>query len=286
MIDKKQTSKLRMVRNGLAVLVPVMALSLAAVFSFFLLDEYVFSTLRQQTPTWHSNEWVEAFKLLGKTWVPIWLILLWFCFTGRLRLTLIGLLALLLVAPTVNSLKILVRRPRPRDVIKAELTQQEVNGLLHSWSFPSGDTASVFAVATALVPFVGWYLTPVFFAVAAGVGFLRVVVLAHYPSDVCGGAAVGIFCGWLALQITRRWPSLQSHRFDWCRGAAVSAVILIPILFGLYKGLDQLLIFLKTYGLLTAAIYIIVKAGTWSKRLWGRHARLTAEDAENTEMKN
>jgi len=259
---------MRIVRNGLVVLIPVTALSLAAVLSFFLLDEYVFSALRQQTATWHSNEWVEAFKLLGKTWVPIWLILFWFCVTGRLRLTLIGLFALLLVAPTVNSLKILVRRPRPSDVIKTELTQQEVNSLLHSWSFPSGDTASVFAVATALVPFVGWYLTPVFFAIAAAVGFLRVVVLAHYPSDVCAGAAVGIFCGWLALKITRRWLSLESSRFVWCRGAAVLAVILIPILFGLFRGLEQLLIFLKTYGLLTAGIYITVKAGTWSKRLW------------------
>jgi hypothetical protein len=79
---------------------------------------------------------------------------------------------------------------------------------------------------------------------------------------------------------------LELRRFDWCRGAAVLAVLLIPILFGLFKGLDQLLIFLKTYGLLTAGIYIIVKAGTWSKRLWGRDARLTTEDAENTEMKN
>jgi len=275
-----------MVRNGLVVLIPITALSLASVLSFFLLDEYVFSALCQKPPTWHSNEWVEAFKLLGKTWVPIWLILFWFCVTGRLRLTIIALLALLLVAPTVNSLKILVRRPRPSDVIKAQLTQQEVKGLLHSWSFPSGDTASVFAVATALVPFVGWYLTPLFFAVAAGVGFLRVVVLAHYPSDVCGGAAVGIFCGWLALQITRRWLLQESRRFGWCRVTALWAVILIPSLFGLFKGLEHLLIFLRTYGLLTAGIYIIVKAGTWSKQLWGRDARLTAEDADNPQLKN
>ncbi len=272
MIDKKPTSRRRLRKNDLAVLVPIVVLSLAGVLSYFLLDECVFLKLCQQPSSWYSSKWLDALRQLGKTLVPIWLLLLWFYVTGRLRPTLIGLLALLLVAPTVNSLKIMVRRPRPRDVIEAQLEGQEINGLLHSWSFPSGDTASVFAVATAVVPFVGWYLIPVFFTLAAGVGFLRAAVLAHYPSDVCAGAAVGIFCGWLALQITRRWLSLESPRFNWCRGAAVYGVILVPLLIGLFDGLDQLLIFLKTYGLLIVGIYVVVKAGSWSKRLRGRDA--------------
>lgn len=267
MIDKKPTSGRRLRKSDLAVLVPIVALCLAGVLSYFLLDERVFLRLCQQPSGWHSSKWLDALRQLGKTLVPIWLLLLWFYVTGRLRPTLIGLLALLLVAPTVNSLKIVVRRPRPRDVIKAQLERKEINGLLHSWSFPSGDTASVFAVATALVPFVGWYLIPVFFTLAAGVGILRVTVLAHYPSDVCVGAAAGIFCGWLALQITRRWLSLESPRFNWCRGAAVWGVILIPLLIGLFEGLDQLLIFLKTYGLLIVCIYVIAKVGTWMKWL-------------------
>lgn len=267
MIDKKPTSRRRLRKSDLAVLVPIVALSLAGVLSYFLLDERVFLRLCQQPSGWLSSKWLDALRQLGKTLVPIWLLLLWFYVTGRLRPTLIGLLALLLVAPTVNSLKIVVRRPRPRDVIKAQLERQEINGLLHSWSFPSGDTASVFAVATALAPFVGWYLIPVFFTLAVGVGFLRVAVLAHYPSDVCVGAVAGIFCGWLALQITRRWLSLESPRFNWFRGAAVWGVILIPLSIGLFEGLDQLLIFLKTSGLLIVGIYVIAKVGTWMKWL-------------------
>ena len=120
MIDKKPTSRRRLRKSDLAVLVPIVALSLAGVLSYFLLDERVFLRLCQQPSGWLSSKWLDALRQLGKTLVPIWLLLLWFYVTGRLRPTLIGLLALLLVAPTVNSLKIVVRRPRPRDVIKAQ----------------------------------------------------------------------------------------------------------------------------------------------------------------------
>lgn len=260
MIDKKPTSSSRLRRNNLAVLIPIAVLCLAAATSFFFLDERVFSSLRRHQIHWTSSDLVKAFIQLGKVWVPIWLLLLWFHVTTRLRPTLIALLALLLVAPTVLPIKSVVRRPRPRDIIKEDWRQEYRNEPFRSWSFPSGDTASAFAVATALVPFVSWYWIPVLFTTAAGVGFLRVAVLAHYPSDVCTGAAVGIFCGWLAMQIARRRLSPESLRFDWWQAAAIWCLVLIPVLIGLFEGLDQLLIFLKTYGLLTACIYIIIKA--------------------------
>jgi hypothetical protein len=44
-------------------------------------------------------------------------------------------------------------------------------------------------------------------------------------------------------------------------------VILIPLSIGLFEGLDQLLIFLKTSGLLIVGIYVIAKVGTWMKWL-------------------
>ena len=270
MIDNKSTSSSRPYKNILVVLVPILALCLAALLSFFLLDERVFSNLCQHPIRWTSHDLVKAFIQLGKVWVPIWLLLLWFTATARLRPTLIGLIALLLVAPTILPIKSMVRRPRPRDIIKEDWREEYRSDPFRSWSFPSGDTASAFAVSTALVPFLGWYWLPVLFSAAASVGFLRVAVLAHYPSDVFVGAAVGICCGWLAMHIVKRWLSSESMRFDWCRPAAVWCLILIPVLIGLFEGLDQLLIFLKTYGLLTACIYIIIKAYPRLKQLRGR----------------
>jgi len=250
--------------------ITIITLSLAALLSYFVLDERVFSWLCQHPDNWYKNYWLQAFILLGKAWVPIWLLLSWVWATGKQRPALVAILALLLLLPTVLSVKGLVHRPRPEDV---EDVAKGGNELIRSWSFPSGDTAAVFAVATALAPFVRrrWAIT--FFILSSIIGLLRVGVLAHYPSDVCAGAAIGIFSGWLALQIISRWPLPESGRFNWYRVIAAAGVILIPVLFGLIEGIDDLLTFLKTYGVLVVGIYIVAKGGTWLKRFRRRDAR-------------
>ena len=88
-------------------------------------------------------------------------------------------------------------------------------------------------------------------------------MLAHYPSDVFGGAVIGIFSGWLALQIILRWLS----EFKLKRGHAAAGAIIVPIVFGVTEGADRLLVWLKMYGVLVAGIYLIANAGTLSKRL-------------------
>jgi membrane-associated phospholipid phosphatase len=59
------------------------------------------------------------------------------------------------------------------------------------WSFPSGHTATIVALATAL-----WWLWPrhllFYMSVAALVAASRVVVGAHYPSDVVAGALIAV----------------------------------------------------------------------------------------------
>jgi undecaprenyl-diphosphatase len=175
---------------------------------------------------------------------------------------------LLLVLPAVVSLKGIVQRPRPEDVedvIKSEI--EERNAFVRSWSFPSGDTAAVFAVATALAPFVSWQWSITLFAISSIIGILRVAVLAHYPSDVCAGAAIGMLISWLASQIASRCQLPEPSGFNWYRAIAAAGVILIPALLWLHEGIEQLLTFLKTYGVLVVGIYIVAKGGVWLKRL-------------------
>jgi membrane-associated phospholipid phosphatase len=74
-----------------------------------------------------------------------------------------------------------------------------VNGR-HNEAFPSGHTCLAFAVAFALarlLPRWRW----AFFVVAGMVGMSRVLVGAHYPSDVVAGAGLGV----LAAYVVSRW---------------------------------------------------------------------------------
>jgi len=248
--------------------ITIITLSLAALMSYFLLDEHVFSWLCQHRSNWYKNNWLQVFILLGKGWVLIWLLLNWVLATGRQRPALVAILVLLLVLPIVLSLKGIVQRPRPEDmedVIKSEI--EERNAFVRSWSFPSGDTAAVFAVATALAPFVRRQWSIILFAISSIIGILRVAVLAHYPSDVCAGAAIGMLISWLAWQITSRCQLPEPSGFNWYRAIAAAGVILMPALLWLHEGIEQLLTFLKTYGVLVAGIYLVAKASTQLNRL-------------------
>ena len=70
-------------------------------------------------------------------------------------------------------------------------------------SFPSGHTASSFAAATSLA-FAFPVYTPLLLAAASGVGFSRVYLGHHYPSDVASGVLVGVTVGIAASLLYER----------------------------------------------------------------------------------
>jgi undecaprenyl-diphosphatase len=87
-----------------------------------------------------------------------------------------------------QPVKALFRRRRPFiDVVRALVVGRRPDG----WSFPSGHSAAAFSGAWMLTTI--WpHRGPLFFALAATVGFSRVYVGAHYPGDVVTGATVGM----------------------------------------------------------------------------------------------
>lgn len=80
-------------------------------------------------------------------------------------------------------------------------------------SLPSGHTSLAFATATSIsLEFNKWYVTVPAFAWASAVGYSRMYLGAHYPSDVLAGAAVGtgsaLLCHWLNKKLfSQRQPA-------------------------------------------------------------------------------
>jgi membrane-associated phospholipid phosphatase len=74
-----------------------------------------------------------------------------------------------------------------------------------SHSFPSGHTSSAFAFATSIsLAYPRWYVIAPSFAWAGLVGYSRMHLGVHYPSDVLIGALLGVGSGFLMHYIGER----------------------------------------------------------------------------------
>ncbi|MFN8345494.1 MAG: phosphatase PAP2 family protein [Spirosomataceae bacterium] len=75
-----------------------------------------------------------------------------------------------------------------------------------SYSFPSGHTTVAFSTATMLaLNYRKWYITVPAFAWAGAVGYSRMRLGVHYPSDIFAGALTGAAGAWLSYKIQQRW---------------------------------------------------------------------------------
>lgn len=125
------------------------------------------------------------------------------CFKRTRKTAITAFLALVIGFVCTNLiLKLLVARPRPwLDVagLIPLINESDPN------SFPSGHTTCAFAFASAL-----WHVAPSAWmkwsALAAAVlmGYSRLHVGVHYPSDVLTGVLVGCFAGWAAWALCKK----------------------------------------------------------------------------------
>lgn len=131
---------------------------------------------------------------------------------AALRERALYVLAVLAVSGLLAQLvKHLIGRARPRLMAVFGPYHFDLLSLKASLaSFPSGHAATVFAMAVALGALLPWVWRVPLFAVAAGVGVSRVVVDAHFVSDVVAGGALGILS---ALAVARAFAT-WSTAFD------------------------------------------------------------------------
>jgi membrane-associated phospholipid phosphatase len=261
--------------------------TVGVILCHLLLDERVVQWLLHHPQKWHRDTLVNAFRQLGKAYVPIWLLLVWSLVTNRWRPTVTVCLALILTSATVCSLKALARRERPNERlarIAAAAAAEPESPRRWGVSFPSGDTAVVFATATVLTSMTHWAWGPVLFAGAGAVGVLRISSLVHYPSDVLAGVFLGILAGWYAPRLVRhRWPRklLEGLHELTERQRLVLGLLLafvVPLL-SPFLGMRPLLVFLRAYALPAA---LVILAAAWLSRGRPLLPEQAARDPEKT----
>ena len=99
-----------------------------------------------------------------------------------------------------EGLKYIVNRPRPSTKDSLIIPASDMG----SPSFPSGHTSDAFANATAIsLAYPKWYVIAPSFLWAGTVGFSRMYLGVHYPSDVLAGAIIGSGSAWLTYKINK-----------------------------------------------------------------------------------
>lgn len=107
-----------------------------------------------------------------------------------------------------TTLKYTIKRPRPF-VTYPDIVKLASAG---SPSFPSGHTSLAFSTATSLsIAFPKWYVIAPSMIWASSVGYSRMHLGVHYPSDVLAGAIIGsgsaFLCNWLNKKLQSRSKS-------------------------------------------------------------------------------
>ncbi len=107
------------------------------------------------------------------------------------------------------ALKLSFNRERPYDTYP----QLEPYKIMSSASFPSGHTSLAFSTATALsLQYPKWYIIAPSFLWASSVGYSRMNLGVHYPTDIIAGAILGAGSAYLTLKLNELFWEKKNHK--------------------------------------------------------------------------
>lgn len=114
---------------------------------------------------------------------------------------------ILVSAVITKALKSAIQRQRPF-ITYPDIEKEDSGG---SYAMPSGHTANAFATATSLsMAYPKWYVITPAFAWATTVGYSRLHLGVHYPSDVVAGAFIGAGSAYFTYKVNKwihkKWP--------------------------------------------------------------------------------
>lgn len=108
------------------------------------------------------------------------------------------------------GLKYAIDRPRPYEQYPGYIHNVAMES---SPSFPSAHTALAFSVATSLtLHFPKWYVAVPSYLWAAGVGYSRMNLGVHYPSDVLAGALLGAGSAYATYELNKLLWKKCNHK--------------------------------------------------------------------------
>jgi membrane-associated phospholipid phosphatase len=109
-----------------------------------------------------------------------------------------------------EGLKVTFNRERPGDRYPNLVFPSSPT---HGESFPSGHTSLAFNTAAELtIQYKKWYISVPAYLWAGSVGYSRMYLGKHYPSDVLGGAATGIGTAYLSTWLNHKmFKSYYKH---------------------------------------------------------------------------
>ena len=102
-------------------------------------------------------------------------------------------------------IRFLYHRPRPFSVLPVHQLLTD-----SAWSFPSGHATFFFALATAVYLYnkkwsIGFFVATILMTVS------RIIAGIHYPSDIVGGAAIGVVIALITFYVARRIAEKWAH---------------------------------------------------------------------------
>lgn len=110
--------------------------------------------------------------------------------------------ALLINTAITQGLKYTINRKRPYEDYPTIINPYTIE---KDASFPSGHTSTAFAFAASIsMQNKKWYIVVPCYAWAASVGYSRMYLGEHYPSDVFAGAIIGVGSAYLSSWLTKK----------------------------------------------------------------------------------
>lgn len=147
----------------------------------------------------------------GIVWIVLAVALICFKQTRKMGITL-GLALLLGLVIGNFGLKNLFARPRPYTVNEGIVPSMLVDKL-SDFSFPSGHTRCCFESGMAMF-LCDKRFGKVAFVLGGFIGFSRMYLYMHYPTDVLAGAILGLFNGFVAFIIIHKiYKLIDSKKF-------------------------------------------------------------------------